>query len=71
MLDVRLLVVTAISLALGVYVFYQVMGSLPVDNESSATISTIKANFGTAFSLTAIIGIVLGAVWIMRALNLF
>jgi len=72
MLDVRLLVVTAISLALGVYVFYEVMGNISsTDSEANQTITQVKSNFGTAFKLAAIIGIVLGAVWIMRALNLF
>jgi len=73
MIDVKILVVTAISLALGVYVFYSVMGALP-DGQSAAENTTreaITTNFGTAFTLAAIIGIVLGAVWIMRALNLF
>jgi len=71
MLDVKLLVVTGISLALGVYVFYKVMSAIPSDNESADTINAVKSNFGTAFQLAAIMGIVLGAVWIMRALNLF
>lgn len=73
MLDVKFLVVTAISLALGVYVFYSVMDSMPTfDNNTQATetITAIQSNFGTAFTLTAIIGIVLGAAWIMRALDI-
>jgi len=73
MLDVKLLVVTGITLALGIYVFYSVFDAMPTLTNSSdqAKVDSVKTNFGTAFTLAAIIGIVLGAVWIMRALNLF
>jgi len=73
MLDVKFLVVTAISLALGVYVFYSVFDAMPEfenNTEAQTTIQSVESNFGTAFSLTAIIGIVLGAAWIMRALDI-
>ena len=71
MLDVKFLVITAISLALGVYVFFQVMGNIPRTSENNETINQIETNFKSAFTLVAIIGIVLGAAWIMRALNVF
>ena len=71
MLDVKFLVITAISLALGVYVFFQVMGNIPRTSENNETINQIETNFTSAFTLVAIIGIVLGAAWIMRALNVF
>jgi len=70
-MDVKTLVVVAISLALGVYVFFQVFSAIPVDSENNETITKIKTNFTNAFNLVAIIGIVLGASWLMRALNLF
>jgi uncharacterized membrane protein len=73
MLDVKLLVITGITLALGIYVFYSVFDSMPTLTNATdqAKVDAVKTNFGTAFTLAAIIGIVLGAVWIMRALNLF
>jgi len=71
MLDVKFLVITAISLALGVYVFFEVMGNIPRTSENNETINQIETNFKSAFTLVAIIGIVLGAAWIMRALNVF
>jgi len=71
MVDVKFLVITAISLALGVYVFFEVMGNIPVTSENNETIQSIQNNFTSAFKLVAIIGIVLGAAWIMRALNVF
>jgi len=73
MIDVKFLVVTAITLALGVYVFYSVFNALPEASNATEneTRNQIVNNFGTAFKLTAIIGIVLGAAWIMRALNIF
>jgi len=71
MVDVKFLVITAISLALGVYVFFEVMGNIPVTSENNETIQAIQNNFTSAFKLVAIIGIVLGAAWIMRALNVF
>ena len=71
MFDVKFLVVTAIGLALGVYVFFAVMGNIPVDAENNETITSIKTNFTNAFKLTAIIGIVLGAAWVLKALNIY
>ena len=73
MLDVKILVITGITLALGIYVFYSVFDAMPelTNDTDQAKVDAVRTNFGTAFTLTAIIGIVLGAVWIMRALNLF
>ena len=73
MLDVKVLVITGITLALGIYVFYSVFDAMPaLTNETDqAKVTAVRTNFGTAFTLAGIIGIVLGAVWIMRALNLF
>jgi len=73
MLDVKILVITGITLALGIYVFYSVFEAMPTLTNATdqLNIDAVKTNFGTAFSLAAIIGIVLGAVWIMRALNMF
>jgi len=71
MLDVKFLVITAISLALGVYVFFEVMGNIPRTSENNETINQIETNFKSAFTLVAIIGIVLGAACIMGALNVF
>jgi hypothetical protein len=53
--------------------FYSVFDSMPTLTNATdqAKVDAVKTNFGTAFTLAAIIGIVLGAVWIMRALNLF
>ncbi len=69
-MDVRYLVIVAISLALSVYVFFAVFDNIPVTPESNATIQSIKEKFATGFQLVAIIGIVLGASWIMRTLNI-
>lgn len=74
MVDVKLFIVVAISLAIGAFVFYSVMGNLEdtvTDPDANATIQDIKTNFGNGFTLLAIMGIVLAAVWLMRALNLF
>lgn len=74
MVDVKLFIVVAISLAIGAFVFYSVMGNLEdtvTDAEANETIQNIKTNFGNGFTLLAIMGIVLAAVWLMRALNLF
>lgn len=80
MVDVKTFIVVAISLAIGVFVFYNVIGNVETavddgdDNttsDSEQTISDIKTNFGNGFTLLAILGIVLAAVWLMRALNLF
>lgn len=74
MVDVKLFIVVAISLAIGAFVFYSVMGNLEdtvTDAKANETIQNIKTNFGNGFTLLAIMGIVLAAVWLMRALNLF
>lgn len=74
MIDVKLFIVVAISLAIGAFVFYSVMGNLEntvTDAKANETIQNIKTNFGNGFTLLAIMGIVLAAVWLMRALNLF
>lgn len=74
MVDVKLFIVVAISLAIGAFVFYSVMGNLEdtvTDAGANETIQNIKTNFGNGFTLLAIMGIVLAAVWLMRALNLF
>lgn len=80
MIDVKTFIVVAISLAIGVFVFYSVMdnvetavddGNDSVTSDSEKTIQDIKTNFGNGFTLLAIMGIVLAAVWLMRALNLF
>jgi hypothetical protein len=80
MVDVKTFIVVAISLAIGVFVFYNVIGNVEtavddgndnVTSDSEQTISDIKTNFGNGFTLLAILGIVLAAVWLMRALNLF
>lgn len=80
MIDIKTFIVVAISLAIGVFVFYSVMdnvetavddGNDTVTSDSEKTIQDIKTNFGNGFTLLAIMGIVLAAVWLMRALNLF
>jgi hypothetical protein len=74
MVDVKMFIVVAISLAIGAFVFYSVMGNLEssvTDTDANNTIQDIKKNFGNGFTLLAIMGIVLAAVWLMRALNLF
>lgn len=80
MIDIKTFIVVAISLAIGVFVFYSVMGNVEtavddgndtVTSDSEKTIQDIKTNFGNGFTLLAIMGIVLAAVWLMRALNLF
>ena len=80
MVDVKTFIVVAISLAIGVFVFYNVISNVETavddgdDNTTSdaeSTVSDIKTNFGNGFTLLAVLGIVLAAVWLMRALNLF
>lgn len=74
MVDIKIFIVVAISLAIGAFVFYNVMDNLQstvTDTEANNTINDIKTNFGNGFTLLAIMGIVLAAVWLMRALNLF
>lgn len=80
MIDIKTYIVVAISLAIGVFVFYSVMdnvetavddGNDSVTSDSEKTIQDIKTNFGNGFTLLAIMGIVLAAVWLMRALSLF
>lgn len=80
MIDIKTFIVVAISLAIGVFVFYSVMDNVEtavddrndtVTSDSEKTIQDIKTNFGNGFTLLAIMGIVLAAVWLMRALSLF
>jgi hypothetical protein len=70
----NVLVITAVALIIGIFVYSTISTSINQDNLSAAantSIDTVSSNTFTAFTLAAVVLIVIAAAAIIRNLGLF